>query len=162
MDAGSSQVTVYSRCPNRREALAGRRCRGLFAPGRKDRAAPWRPWSSDAAGHYPGGPRSRRLGGMARLGAELKEGRRAVYRWQGLDDVPADWGASVVTIGEFDGVHRGHQYVVARAAELGRERGLPVVAITFDPHPDEVVRPGSHPPLLCSARRRAELLVSLG
>jgi riboflavin kinase/FMN adenylyltransferase len=85
-----------------------------------------------------------------------------VYRWQGLDDVPADWGASVVTIGEFDGVHRGHQYVVARAAELGRERGLPVVAITFDPHPDEVVRPGSHPPLLCSARRRAELLVGLG
>ncbi|HXT87854.1 MAG TPA: bifunctional riboflavin kinase/FAD synthetase, partial [Trebonia sp.] len=85
-----------------------------------------------------------------------------MYRWQGLDDVPADWGASVVTIGEFDGVHRGHQYVVARAAELGRERGLPVVAITFDPHPDEVVRPGSHPPLLCSARRRAELLVGLG
>jgi riboflavin kinase/FMN adenylyltransferase len=85
-----------------------------------------------------------------------------VYRWQGLDDVPADWGASVVTIGEFDGVHRGHQYIVARAAELGRERGLPVVAITFDPHPDEVVRPGSHPPLLCSARRRAELLAGLG
>ena len=85
-----------------------------------------------------------------------------MYRWQGLDDVPADWGASVVTIGEFDGVHRGHQYIVARAAELGRERGLPVVAITFDPHPDEVVRPGSHPPLLCSARRRAELLAGLG
>lgn len=85
-----------------------------------------------------------------------------MYRWQGLDDVPADWGASVVTIGEFDGVHRGHQYIVARAAELGRELGLPVVAITFDPHPDEVVRPGSHPPLLCSARRRAELLAGLG
>ena len=85
-----------------------------------------------------------------------------MYRWQGLTDVPADWGESVVTIGEFDGVHRGHQYVVARAAELGRERGLPVVAITFDPHPDEVVRPGSHPPLLCSARRRAELLGGLG
>lgn len=85
-----------------------------------------------------------------------------MYRWQGLGDVPADWGASVVTIGEFDGVHRGHQYIVARAAELGRELGLPVVAITFDPHPDEVVRPGSHPPLLCSARRRAELLAGLG
>ncbi len=85
-----------------------------------------------------------------------------MYRWQGLDDVPTDWGASVVTIGEFDGVHRGHQYIVARAAELGRERGLPVVAITVDPHPDEVVRPGSHPPLLCSARRRAELLAGLG
>jgi riboflavin kinase / FMN adenylyltransferase len=85
-----------------------------------------------------------------------------VYRWQGLDEVPAGWGESVITIGEFDGVHRGHQRIVARAAEIGRERGLPVVAITFDPHPDEVIRPGSHPPLLCSARRRAELLTGLG
>jgi riboflavin kinase / FMN adenylyltransferase len=85
-----------------------------------------------------------------------------VYRWQGLDDVPAGWGESVVTIGEFDGVHRGHQSVVARASELGRERGLPVVVVTFDPHPDEVTRPGSHPPLVCSARRRTELLAGLG
>jgi riboflavin kinase/FMN adenylyltransferase len=85
-----------------------------------------------------------------------------VYRWHGLEEVPAQWGQSVVTIGVFDGVHRGHQRIVARAAELGRERGLPVVAITFDPHPDEVIRPGSHPPFLCSARRRAELLGGLG
>ncbi|MBO0805172.1 MAG: bifunctional riboflavin kinase/FAD synthetase [Nocardiopsaceae bacterium] len=85
-----------------------------------------------------------------------------MYRWYGLGEVPADWGKSVVTIGVFDGVHRGHQRIVARAAELGAERGLPVVAITFDPHPDEVVRPGSHPPFLCSARRRAELLAGLG
>jgi riboflavin kinase/FMN adenylyltransferase len=85
-----------------------------------------------------------------------------VYRWQALEEVPAQWGASVVTIGVFDGVHRGHQLIVARAAELGRELGLPVVAITFDPHPDEVTRPGSHPPFLCSARRRAELLGGLG
>jgi riboflavin kinase / FMN adenylyltransferase len=85
-----------------------------------------------------------------------------VYRWYGLDEVPAGWGESVVTIGEFDGVHLGHQRIVARAAEIGRERGLPVVVITFDPHPDEVIRPGSHPPFLCSARRRAELLASLG
>jgi len=85
-----------------------------------------------------------------------------VYRWHGLEEVPAEWGQSVVTIGVFDGVHRGHQRIVARAAEVGAERGLPVVAITFDPHPDEVTRPGSHPPFLCSARRRAELLAGLG
>jgi riboflavin kinase/FMN adenylyltransferase len=85
-----------------------------------------------------------------------------VYRWYGLDEVPAGWGASVVTIGAFDGVHRGHQRIVARAAEIGSQRHLPVVAITFDPHPDEVIQPGSHPPLLCSVRRRAELLASLG
>jgi riboflavin kinase/FMN adenylyltransferase len=81
-----------------------------------------------------------------------------VQRWQGLDDVPADWGSSVVTIGVFDGVHRGHQRIVGRAAEAGARLDLPVVVITFDPHPAEVVRPGSHPPLLCSVRRRVELL----
>jgi riboflavin kinase/FMN adenylyltransferase len=85
-----------------------------------------------------------------------------VYRWFGLDEVPAGWGESVVTIGVFDGVHRGHQRIVERAAQVGKQRGLPVVVITFDPHPDEVTRPGSHPPFLSSARRRAELLSGLG
>ncbi|GAA2457804.1 bifunctional riboflavin kinase/FAD synthetase [Actinomadura vinacea] len=85
-----------------------------------------------------------------------------VRRWHGLDEVPADWGRSVVTIGVFDGVHRGHQRIVRAAAELARERGLRSVAITFDPHPDEVVRPGTHPPLLTTTRRRIELLEGLG
>ena len=83
-------------------------------------------------------------------------------RWQGLEDVPGDWGSSVVTIGVFDGVHVGHQRIVGRATQIGAALGLPVVVVTFDPHPDEVVRPGSHPPLLSTARRRAELLAGLG
>ncbi|RFU37095.1 bifunctional riboflavin kinase/FAD synthetase [Actinomadura logoneensis] len=83
-------------------------------------------------------------------------------RWHGLDEVPADWGRSVVTIGVFDGVHRGHARIVRAAAERARERGLRSVAVTFEPHPDEVVRPGSHPPLLTTARRRVELLGELG
>jgi riboflavin kinase / FMN adenylyltransferase len=85
-----------------------------------------------------------------------------VHRWQGLEDVPDGWGACVVTIGVFDGVHRGHQRIVGRAAEIGAQLSLPVVVITFDPHPDEVVRPGSHPPFLGTSRRRAELLAGLG
>ena len=85
-----------------------------------------------------------------------------MYRWYGLAEVPSDWGACVATIGEFDGVHRGHQRVVERAREIAQSRQLPVVAITFDPHPDEVIRPGSHPPLLTTARRRSELLAGLG
>ena len=85
-----------------------------------------------------------------------------MYRWYGLDEVPPGWGESVVTIGVFDGVHRGHQRIVGRAAQVGKQRGVRVVVITFDPHPDEVIRPGSHPPFLCSARRRAELLSGLG
>ncbi len=81
-----------------------------------------------------------------------------MQRWQGLDDVPGDWGSSVVTIGVFDGVHRGHQRIVGRAAEAAARLDLPVVVITFDPHPMEVVRPGSHPALLCTVRRRVQLL----
>ena len=85
-----------------------------------------------------------------------------MQRWQGLDDVPGDWGSSVVTVGVFDGVHRGHQHIVARAIEAAARLGLPAVVITFDPHPDEVIRPGSHPPLLCTVRRRVQLLAGQG
>ncbi|GAA4581874.1 bifunctional riboflavin kinase/FAD synthetase [Planotetraspora phitsanulokensis] len=82
--------------------------------------------------------------------------------WHGLDDVPEDWGRSVVTIGVFDGVHHGHQRMVSRAVDLARDLGVPAVAVTFDPHPDEVVRPGSHPPQLTTPHRRTELLAELG
>ena len=85
-----------------------------------------------------------------------------MQRWQGLDDVPEDWGSSVVTIGVFDGVHRGHQRIVSGAAETGAELGMPAAVITFDPHPAEVIRPGSQPPLLCTTRRRAQLLADQG
>ena len=85
-----------------------------------------------------------------------------MQRWRGPLDVPDDWGRSVVTIGVFDGVHLGHQRIVARAVESSAELGLPAVVITFDPHPDEVVRPGTHPPLLSTPRRERELLAGLG
>ena len=83
-------------------------------------------------------------------------------RWRGLGGVPPGWGRSVVTIGVFDGVHRGHQQLIGAAVAQGRERGLPTVLITFDPHPAEVVRPGSHPARLTSLRRRADLVAELG
>ncbi|MFI6325940.1 bifunctional riboflavin kinase/FAD synthetase [Nonomuraea sp. NPDC050556] len=82
--------------------------------------------------------------------------------WRGLDDVPGDWGRSVVTIGVFDGVHRGHQALLARTVAAARALGVPSVAVTFEPHPAEVVRPGSQPPRLTTARRRAELLEAQG
>ncbi|MEU9077544.1 bifunctional riboflavin kinase/FAD synthetase [Kitasatospora sp. NPDC004745] len=85
-----------------------------------------------------------------------------MQRWRGLEEIPGDWGRSVVTIGSFDGVHRGHQLIIGRAVERARELGLPTVVVTFDPHPREVIRPGSHPALLAPQARRAELIAGLG
>ncbi len=59
-------------------------------------------------------------------------------------------------------MHRGHQLIIGRAVERARELGVPVVVVTFEPHPSEVVRPGSHPPLLAPHHRRAELMAGLG
>ncbi|MFG3156180.1 bifunctional riboflavin kinase/FAD synthetase [Streptomyces sp. NPDC048219] len=85
-----------------------------------------------------------------------------MQRWRGLEDIPEDWGRSVVTIGSYDGVHRGHQLIIKHAVDRARELGVPAVVVTFDPHPSEVVRPGSHPPLLAPHHRRAELCAELG
>ena len=87
--------------------------------------------------------------------------------WHGLDEVDGQGGVgsppgSVVTIGNFDGVHRGHQQVVAgvvaRAAETG---ALPVVT-TYDPHPMTVIHPDSAPVRLTDLERRLDLLEYLG
>lgn len=85
-----------------------------------------------------------------------------MQRWRGLEDIPEGWGRSVVTIGSYDGVHRGHQLIIGRTVQRARELGVPAVVVTFDPHPSEVVRPGSHPPVLASHQRRAELMGELG
>ncbi|MGD9956174.1 MAG: bifunctional riboflavin kinase/FAD synthetase [Candidatus Nanopelagicales bacterium] len=82
--------------------------------------------------------------------------------WRSLAEVPADQPASVVAIGVFDGVHFGHRVVVGKAVDHGRALDAPVVVITFDPHPDEVVRPGTHPGLLSTIEQRCELLGGLG
>jgi riboflavin kinase / FMN adenylyltransferase len=82
--------------------------------------------------------------------------------WRSLDDVPADLGRTVVVIGNFDGVHLGHQHVLQRARELADELGLPVVAITFDPHPMAVLRPEHAPIQLTSVEARADLLAACG
>ncbi|HYZ69932.1 MAG TPA: bifunctional riboflavin kinase/FAD synthetase [Mycobacterium sp.] len=71
-------------------------------------------------------------------------------------------GRCVVTLGTFDGVHRGHAEVVRRTVARAKALGLPCLLSTFDPHPGEVIRPGSHPAVLTSIGRRAELVTALG
>lgn len=66
---------------------------------------------------------------------------------------------TVCTIGTFDGVHRGHQLVLKRLAEMARARGLPAVLVTFAPHPLEVVNPAAAPPLLTYGDEKLEVLV---
>ncbi|MEV6595309.1 bifunctional riboflavin kinase/FAD synthetase [Actinoplanes sp. NPDC051346] len=85
-----------------------------------------------------------------------------MQRWRGYESVPGGLGRSVVTIGVFDGVHRGHQAIIGYAVKRARDLGLQSVVVTFDPHPAEVVRPGSHPAVLTEAVRKAELIERLG
>ncbi len=83
--------------------------------------------------------------------------------WRGIDEVPFELGPTVVTIGVFDGVHLGHRQILDRACERAAAAGgIPVVVVTFDPHPSEVVRPGSHPAMLATVDHRAELLRGAG
>ncbi|MEV1328979.1 bifunctional riboflavin kinase/FAD synthetase [Micromonospora costi] len=85
-----------------------------------------------------------------------------MQRWRGYDAAPGGWGRSVVTIGVFDGVHKGHQATIGHAVARARELGVQSVVVTFDPHPAEVVRPGSHPAVLTEPARKAELIETLG
>jgi riboflavin kinase/FMN adenylyltransferase len=70
--------------------------------------------------------------------------------------------SSVVALGVFDGVHRGHRLIVARAVAAARDLSVPTVVISFDPHPSAVLRPGSAPLMLTTLERRIALLRSVG
>jgi riboflavin kinase/FMN adenylyltransferase len=85
-----------------------------------------------------------------------------VQRWRGLEATPGDLGRTVVTIGMYDGVHRGHQELIGAAVDRARAMDRPCLLLTFDPHPAEVIRPGSHPAILTSMDRKAELVAALG
>jgi riboflavin kinase / FMN adenylyltransferase len=85
-----------------------------------------------------------------------------VHLWTDLDQVPPGFGPSVVTIGNFDGVHRGHGEVLGRIVSLARETGSQAVAVTFHPHPALVHRPERAPELLTGIADRMELLEATG
>jgi riboflavin kinase / FMN adenylyltransferase len=79
-----------------------------------------------------------------------------------LEDVEHVSDGSVVTIGAYDGVHRGHQRVLQLVRDLARARGLEAAVVTFDRHPAQVVRPESAPKLLTSLEQKLELLDATG
>lgn len=82
--------------------------------------------------------------------------------WRSLDEIPTDLGPSVVVIGNFDGVHLGHQHVVRRGREIADADRLPLIAVTFDPHPMAVLRPEHAPDKLTGIDERCRLLAATG
>jgi riboflavin kinase / FMN adenylyltransferase len=92
----------------------------------------------------------------------MSQAPAALGRFDGLAAVPAELGPTVVTVGMFDGVHRGHRVLLDRVAAEAAARGLPAGAVTFDRHPLEVLRPGSQPPLLTTLDRKVALLGEAG
>jgi riboflavin kinase/FMN adenylyltransferase len=79
-----------------------------------------------------------------------------------LADIPAGYGSSIATIGNFDGIHRGHQGVIAEVVARARTLGLRSIAITFDPHPARVIRPDISLSLLTPLAQKLELLAATG
>jgi riboflavin kinase/FMN adenylyltransferase len=79
-----------------------------------------------------------------------------------LAEVPQNFGPSIATIGNFDGVHRGHQWVISEVVAQARSLAARSIAITFDPHPSRVVRPESSQPLITPLDEKLELLASTG
>ncbi|HVM14001.1 MAG TPA: bifunctional riboflavin kinase/FAD synthetase [Egibacteraceae bacterium] len=82
---------------------------------------------------------------------------RVVTGLEGVEAAP-----SVVSIGFFDGVHRGHQTIIRRAVRAAEQLGVRSAVVTFDRHPMEVIRPGSQPKLLMTLARRAQTLAEQG
>lgn len=83
-------------------------------------------------------------------------------RWEDLDEVPTDIGPTVLTFGTFDGVHAGHRAVLHRVVARARASGTRPVAITFDPHPVQVLQPDRAPELITGLDHRLDLLAGTG
>jgi len=83
-----------------------------------------------------------------------------IYR--DLTELPADFGPSIATIGNFDGVHRGHRGVISEVVRRARSLGIRSVAITFDPHPARILRPETRLPLITPLPQKLKLLATTG
>jgi riboflavin kinase/FMN adenylyltransferase len=83
-----------------------------------------------------------------------------IYR--SLGEVRPDFGPCAITIGNFDGVHKGHQQIMQQVRGIGREHGWKAAVLTFDPHPSKLVAPDRAPRLLTTPDQRARLILEQG
>lgn len=82
--------------------------------------------------------------------------------FRSIHDIPSNFGPSIVTVGNFDGVHRGHQAVIADVIERARRLHARSVAVTFDPHPLRVLRPQIPLRLITPLHEKLSLLSQTG
>src|SRR5215470_7163756 len=82
--------------------------------------------------------------------------------FRSVDEVPGKFGPSVVTVGNFDGVHCGHRQVLKEVVRRARETGSQAVAVTFEPHPLRILRPDVAPKLITPQPRKEALLAESG
>jgi riboflavin kinase/FMN adenylyltransferase len=83
-----------------------------------------------------------------------------IYR--NLADVPRDFGPCAITIGNFDGVHKGHSQIMQRVRAIAHQHGWKTAVLTFDPHPTRLVAPDRAPRLLTTPEQRAHLILEQG
>lgn len=86
----------------------------------------------------------------------------SVQVYRAIPEIPSGFGPSIAAIGNFDGVHRGHQEVLGSVVAEARGCGARALAITFDPHPESVLRPQRAPRLLTPTAERLRLLAKTG
>jgi len=79
-----------------------------------------------------------------------------------LDDIPADFGPTLVSVGNFDGVHRAHAHVLQEIVTRARRQGARAVAVTFEPHPARILRPDSGLKLITPTAEKLRLLETTG
>jgi riboflavin kinase/FMN adenylyltransferase len=82
--------------------------------------------------------------------------------FRSLSEVPLDFGPCATTIGNFDGVHVGHQALMRRIATLARERGWKTAVLTFNPHPAKIVAPDRAPKIIMTLDQRAQVMAGFG
>jgi len=86
----------------------------------------------------------------------------AIPIFRSLEEFPAGFGPTVASIGNFDGVHCGHRAIVAGAVDEARASGLKALVVTFDPHPEVLLRPADAPKLIAPLEVRLQLLATTG
>jgi len=82
--------------------------------------------------------------------------------FRSLQEVPAEFGPTIVSVGNFDGVHCGHQHVLAEVVRRARETGSKAMAVTFEPHPLRILRPDVAPRLITPLKKKEALLSQTG